>query len=248
MSAPATVASGGRVWGPWASIAWSAFAIVAWFGTQVVFANRLIAWFDSGAADAATLAADGRFVAMVSLGAMNVPLFIIALAVWSTRSGLTEYLGLYWPERRYVVIGIAVLAILIPVVDLVSVFAGQAVTPKFVTDLYTSARDSGSLWLLVIAIVVAAPLVEETVFRGFLLPGLAASRLGIWGAIVATSVGWAVLHLQYQPFYLMQIVALGIVFGWLRWRSGTMTLTLILHGIVNLVAILQAAVVVEWLS
>jgi membrane protease YdiL (CAAX protease family) len=248
MSAPAAAANGIRLWGPWASLAWSALAIIAWFATQVVFANRLIAWFDSGAADAATLAADGRFVAMVSLGAMNVPMLIIALAVWSARAGLTEYLGLYWPERRYVAIGIAVLAILIPVVDLVSLLAGHAVTPKFVIDLYTSARDSGSLWLLVIALVVAAPLVEETVFRGFLLPGLAASRFGTWGAILATSVGWAFLHAQYQPFYLMQIVALGVVFGWLRWRSGTTTLTLFLHGIVNLVAVLQAAIVVEWLS
>jgi hypothetical protein len=248
MSAPAAAANGIRLWGPWASLAWSALAILAWFATQVVFANRLIAWFDSSAADAATLAADGRFVAMVSLGAMNVPLLIIALAVWSARAGLTEYLGLYWPERRYVLIGIAALAVLIPVVDLVSLLAGHAVTPKFVIDLYTSARDSGSLWLLVIALVVAAPLVEETVFRGFLLPGLAASRLGTRGAILATSVGWAVLHAQYQPFYLMQIVALGVVFGWLRWRSGTTTLTLFLHGIVNLVAVLQAAVVVEWLS
>ena len=248
MTAPAAAANGIRLWGPWASLAWSVFALLAWFATQIVFANRLIVWFDSGAADAVTLAADGRFVALVSLGAMNVPLFIIALAVWSKGAGLTEYLGLYWPAHRYVVIGVVVLAILIPVVDLVSVLAGHAVTPKFVTDLYTSARDSGSLWLLAIALVVAAPLVEETVFRGFLLPGLAASRLGIWGATLATSVGWAFLHAQYQPFYLMQIVALGIVFGWLRWRSGTTTVTLLLHGVVNLVAILQAAVVVEWLS
>jgi membrane protease YdiL (CAAX protease family) len=247
MSAPAVTAGEVRLWGPWASLAWSAFAILAWFGTQLVFANRMIAWFESGAADAATLAADGRFVAMISLGAMNVPLFIIALAVWS-RAGLTEYLGLYWPERRYVFLGAAFLAILIPLVDLISLLAGQAVTPKFVTDLYSSARDSGSLWLLVIALIVAAPLVEEIVFRGFLLPSLAATRLGAWGAIVATSIGWAFLHLQYQPFYLMQIIALGMVFGWLRWRSGTTTVTILLHAVINLVAILQAAIVVEWLS
>ena len=246
MSASAIAAP--RLWGPWASLAWSVFAIVAWFAAQVVIANSLIAWFESGAADAATLAADGRFVAMVSLGAMNVPMVIIAVAIWSTRTGLTEYLGLYWPERRYLLIGLATLAILIPLVDLVSLLAGQAVTPKFVLDLYTSARDAGSLWLLVIALVVTAPLVEETVFRGFLLPSLAASRIGVWGAIGLTSVGWAVLHAQYQPFYLLQIIALGIVFGWLRYRSGTTTLTILLHGLVNFIAIAQAGVIVEWFS
>jgi membrane protease YdiL (CAAX protease family) len=237
-----------RPWGPWASLAWAIFAVAAWLAAQLAIADALIGWFKTGSINAAQLASDGRFVSLVSLGATIVPMSIIALAVWTARTGLTEYLGLYWPARRYVAIGLIVLAILIPVVDLVSLLAGHAVTPKIVTDLYASARDAGSLWLLVIALAVAAPLVEETVFRGFLLPGLAASWLGERGAILVTSVGWAILHVQYSPFYLMQIVALGIAFGWLRLRSGTSTLTLLMHGLVNLVAIVQAAVVVEWLS
>ena len=237
-----------RPWGPWASLAWAIFAVAAWLAAQLAIADALVGWFRTGSINAAQLASDGRFVSLVSLGATIVPMSIIALAVWTARAGLTEYLGLYWPARRYVAIGLIVLAILIPVVDLVSLLAGHAVTPKVVTDLYTSARDAGSLWLLVIALAVAAPLVEETVFRGFLLPGLAASWLGERGAILVTSIGWAILHVQYSPFYLMQIVALGIAFGWLRLRSGTSTLTLLMHGLVNLAAIVQAAVVVEWLA
>jgi membrane protease YdiL (CAAX protease family) len=237
-----------RPWGLSASLAWGVFAIAAWLAAQLAIANALIGWFDTGATDAARLASDGRFVSLVSLGATIVPMAIIALAVWSARAGLTEYLGLYWPARRYVGVGLLVIAVLIPIVDLVSLLAGHAVTPKFVTDLYVSARDSGSLWLLVISLVVAAPLVEETVFRGFLLPGLTASRLGATGAILATSAGWAFLHAQYAPFYLMQIIALGVALGWLRHRSGTSTLTILMHGLVNLVAIVQAAVIVEWLS
>jgi membrane protease YdiL (CAAX protease family) len=244
----AAAGSAFRPWGPWASLAWGTFAVLAWLAAQVAIANALIRWFDTGAASAARLAADGRFVSLVSLGATIVPMAIIALAVWSRRSGLTEYLGLYWPARRYVGIGLVAVAILIPIVDIVSLLAGHAVTPKFVTDLYTSARDSGSLWLLLISLVVAAPLVEESVFRGFLLPGLSASWLGARGAILVTSVGWAILHAQYSPFYLLQIIALGIALGWLRQRSGTSTLTIMLHAIVNLVAIVQAAVLVEWLA
>ena len=56
--------------------------------------------------------------------------------------------------------------------------SGRAIVPPFVIDAYRSARDSGTIWLLVIALVIAAPLTEEIVFRGFMYRGLAASRVG----------------------------------------------------------------------
>ena len=56
------------------------------------------------------------------------------------------------------------------------------------------------------------------------------------------------MHLQYEPFYLMQALALGILFGWMRWRSGSTPLPMLLHGIVNLTSVIQAGVIVEWMS
>jgi membrane protease YdiL (CAAX protease family) len=184
----------------------------------------------------------------VTIGAAVVPLAVIAFAVQSAGCRLSDYLGLHFPERRYVLLGLLSLAMIIPLVDFVSWLAGYAVTPSFVIDIYRSARDAGALLLLTVALVVAAPLVEEVVFRGFLLPGLAASRLGTNGAILFTSVFWALLHVQYQPFYLLQIIVLGIVFGWLRLKSGSTMLTIILHGLLNFVAMAQAAVIAEWFS
>jgi membrane protease YdiL (CAAX protease family) len=235
-------------WGAWASLAWGVVAIGAWLGAQVIAGDALLESYYSGEVSAALLASDARFLSLVTIGAVLVPIAIIALAVRLARCGLAEYLGLHWPARRYLVIGLAVLVVLVPAVDLVSLLAGYAVTPKFVTDLYRSGRDSGWLPLLVISLAVAAPLVEESVFRGFLLPGLAASWHGAWGAIVLTSVAWAALHAQYEPFYLIQIVVLGAVFGWLRLKSGSTILTMILHGMLNLASLAQAAIIVEMLS
>ncbi|MEX0591167.1 MAG: CPBP family intramembrane glutamic endopeptidase, partial [Xanthobacteraceae bacterium] len=235
-------------WGVLASLAWGVAAIATWLGAQILIGDTVVEWLDSGNVGIAQLASDARFVSLMTIGAVLVPLAVIAIAVRLARCSLSEYLGLHWPARGYLAIGLAVLAVLIPLVDLVSLLAGHAMTSKFVTDLYSSGRDSGWLPLLVISLAVAAPLVEETVFRGFLLPGLAASRIGAWGAILLTSVTWAVLHAQYHPFYLAQIVVLGIAFGWLRLKSGSTTLTMILHGLLNLVSLVQAAIVVEWLS
>jgi hypothetical protein len=239
-----------KPWGLVASLVWGFAAIAAWLGVQVAIGDVALEWFLGGTVPSETLelGTHGPFVAIVTIGAAVVPLAVIAFAVQSAGCGISDYLGLRFPERRFVLLGLLSLAIIIPLVDLVSWLAGYAVTPSFVIDIYRSARDAGGLLLLTVALVVAAPLVEEVVFRGFLLPGLAASRLGASGAILFTSVFWALLHVQYQPFYLLQIIVLGIVFGWLRLKSGSTMLTIILHGLLNFVAMAQAAVVAEWFS
>jgi membrane protease YdiL (CAAX protease family) len=78
--------------------------------------------------------------------------------------------------------------------------------------------------------------------------GFAASRLGWGGAIVLTSACWAALHVQYEVFFLVQVFLLGLVLGWLRWASGSTTLTLGLHALINLSALIETAIIVEWLS
>ncbi|MCC6948281.1 MAG: CPBP family intramembrane metalloprotease [Bradyrhizobiaceae bacterium] len=237
-----------RPYGALASLGWGVIALGVWLGTQVVIGDFLAEWFDTDASDPASLASNAPFVALITIGSAVVPLAVIAAAIRLRRCGVAEYLRLVAPASPDVFAGVVALAVLIPVVDAISWFAGQAVTPQFVLSLYSSARDAGALLLLAVALVVAAPVVEETIFRGFLLPGFAASPIGEWGALLATSLLWALLHAQYQPFYLAQIVVLGLLFGWLRLRSGSTLLTIGLHGAVNLVSLVQAAVIVEWLS
>jgi membrane protease YdiL (CAAX protease family) len=134
---------------------------------------------------------------------------------------------------------------LLPLGDLTSWLTGRDVVPAAVVEAYRSARSSGTLVLLTVALIVAAPLMEELLFRGFLFPGYARSWLGPWGAILLTSAGWAVVHVQYETFYVVQIFVLGCAFGWLRWSSGSTLLTVILHAIVNAAALAQVAFLVE---
>jgi membrane protease YdiL (CAAX protease family) len=236
-------------WGPAASIAWGFAAVALWLGAQIAIgelvAERL---FDGVPSDPDARIGHAPFVAVVTIGAAVVPLAVIVMAVRASRCDLAAYLGLRAPERRYFAIGLATLAVLIPLVDLVSWLAGYPVTPDFVLDVYRSARDTGTLVLLAVALVVAAPIVEEVIFRGFLLPGLTRSMLGAAGALWFTALSWALLHAQYQPFYLVQIVILGLVFGWLRLKSNSTILTILLHGLLNLAALVQAAAMTEWFS
>jgi membrane protease YdiL (CAAX protease family) len=78
------------------------------------------------------------------------------------------------------------------------------------------------------------------VFRGFLFRGLA-EGWGAGAAIAIPAVLFTIVHTQYEPFLLMQILAVGLLFGWLRLWSGSTLLTTLLHAVMNSVAFAQAA-------
>jgi membrane protease YdiL (CAAX protease family) len=115
-------------------------------------------------------------------------------------------------------------------------------------DAYTTARDSGSLVLFFLAVVVVAPITEEIAFRGFVFRGLSATWFGVGGTLVATSAAWAAMHVQYDWVNLAQIFLIGLLLGWLRWASGSTLLTIVLHMLANLGATIEAVIKVEWIG
>jgi membrane protease YdiL (CAAX protease family) len=60
------------------------------------------------------------------------------------------------------------------------------------------------------------------------------------GAIVLSAIVFALIHQQYEWFYIGCIVAVGLLFGYLRYRSESTWLTVITHGTYNLLAVLVA--------
>jgi uncharacterized protein len=106
-------------------------------------------------------------------------------------------------------------------------------------DVLKSAQDDGALWLLVIAFCVAAPITEEFLVRGFLYRGWSESFLRPVGAIILSSLVWTAMHLQYDWFFFGEIFSIGLLLGYLRYRSSSIWLTVFVHGLNNLAATLQ---------
>ncbi|MBN2201276.1 CPBP family intramembrane metalloprotease [bacterium] len=83
--------------------------------------------------------------------------------------------------------------------------------------------------------VIAAGVVEEMLFRGFLQTSL--ERSGTPGkAIGATAAVFAFLH--FNPWWTFQIFALGIVLGILAWRSRSIWPCVVIHALNNAVSML----------
>ena len=93
--------------------------------------------------------------------------------------------------------------------------------------------------LVWVTLLIAAPLSEECFFRGFLFRGIQASALGNVGAILITSVLWAAIHLQYNLYQIILIFLIGGLLGTARARTGSSSLTMVMHLLVNLSAMLE---------
>ena len=77
--------------------------------------------------------------------------------------------------------------------------------------------------------------------RGFLLHGLARSRIGWAGAIAISSLLWTLPHIQYGPADMAAIFLDGIVLGWSRLASGSIWTAIFLHAAVNAAGVAQVA-------
>jgi uncharacterized protein len=236
-------------WKFWASCAWTVLAILIWLAVQLVVVVGIFAWFNVGTtpAEIEMWGSHGLTMSLIAIAAVPAELSVVWLAAKLARCRFTDYLALTMPRGRDVLLGIACLFVLLPFIDLTSYLTGRALVPPFVVEMYRSARDSGTLPLLAIALVIAAPVAEELVFRGFLYRGLAASRVGVVGAILISSALWAGMHIQYELFFIAHIFLIGLVLGWWRWKSGSTTLTLIMHGLINLGSLVQVAFITEYI-
>jgi uncharacterized protein len=113
---------------------------------------------------------------------------------------------------------------------------------SFMTGTYNTAGWLPFFWL---AVAGFAPAFEEAFFRGFLFSGLVRSRLGVWGTVIFTSVIWASLHLQYNWAGMAEILLMGIVLGFVRYKTRSLWSTFLFHSAWNLAALIGTAIAIR---
>jgi membrane protease YdiL (CAAX protease family) len=77
------------------------------------------------------------------------------------------------------------------------------------------------------------PILEESFFRGCLLPVLAVST-GAVPAVIITGVVFAVFHAPMDLAHWVTLTATGIAYGWMRVASRTTTAPALMHAAYNL--------------
>lgn len=161
------------------------------------------------------------------------------LAVRLRGRSFAEYLGFRPASWKHFLIGGIGLALLVFAWDLMSRATGREIAPGFMFKVFMSAQEEGALWLLAIALCVAAPISEEVLARGFLFKGWSETFLRVPGAIFLSSLAWTAFHLQYDWYFFGEVFCIGLWLGYVRYRSGSIWVTIVIHGLNNLAALLQ---------
>lgn len=121
----------------------------------------------------------------------------------------------------------------------VNLLARLVADPPRLQNPFMLGHGRGGMLVVAVLVIVLAPLVEETFFRGFLLQGLA-RRMSFWPAAIITSAVFALAHLW--PYLFPPIFLLGIAFSWLFWRTGSLWTAIAAHSTLN-----ATAFVIAWL-
>jgi membrane protease YdiL (CAAX protease family) len=232
-----------RVWGFWATAGFGAVIIIVFFVVLIfvmVITTVIIALSQYGAGltidDFSGLMNShlGLLVAVSSVvGAFAGVGLILAFIKARGRAGIAEYLGLKRMKWQALLVVILITILFVVLAALVDYFFHlEEGDTQTMVDIYNTAVWPVLLW---VAVVVFAPVFEEPLVRGFLLEGFRHSRLGLIGAICLTSFIWTVLHAGYSLYSLGTIFVFGLVLGAVRYKTGSLWSTVLMHALYNAV-------------
>jgi membrane protease YdiL (CAAX protease family) len=182
-----------------------------------------------------TALAQGLQVLLLYLGLMAAPLLILAAML--PRDGRPQGGWLQWHGRPVATAaGQALVAVLmvLPLVALsgwlVERIWGDPGGSNPLLDLVLTSPDPRALLCFAVTAIVLAPLFEEMLFRGVLLP-VAARHLGGPAAVLVSAAIFAAAHLSLGELVPLFVLALGL--GWLRWSSGRLLPCVLMHAFWN---------------
>ncbi|NJO85895.1 MAG: CPBP family intramembrane metalloprotease [Synechococcaceae cyanobacterium RM1_1_27] len=129
-------------------------------------------------------------------------------------------LGAYFAAMPMVLVAGALSQILLP--------AGGGGNPLL--PLLLQSQGWGPRFIFFLVVSICAPVFEEILFRGFVLPSLS-QRIPMTGAVLSTAVLFAAAHLSLSD--LLPLTALGLVLGVIYSRTRNLLAPILLHSLWN---------------
>ncbi len=234
-------------WGAWASVGWSVaiYVFASFVAGSIASVATLIGYFDGAdmLEPAARSESPSRYGAVLSIisvltAAVAAPLIYLTARVRSAKGETARYLGLVSTPLRPAIAYIAATQLaIIAWGGLLSLFGD----PQAETFIEMVMRTTPSSLLLVLGIVIAPAVFEELLFRGLLLRGLMASRLGATGGVIASSILFTVVHVQYDFLNLTIVFALALSLAVVRIKTNSLWPPIALHALNNGIAVAVTA-------
>ena len=158
------------------------------------------------------------------LSSLSLALYLV-LKVRYHRPVLRQ-LGWVWPDPVSAVVGV-----------IVGIFLASGVA-FYLRFRNQSAPQIGLMELLPLAVLLG-PILEESFFRGCLLP-LLAQTTGNLAAVILTAFLFAIFHQPADLAHWVSFAATGVAYGWIRVASRSTAAAAVMHATYNLSLFLSA--------
>lgn len=130
------------------------------------------------------------------------------------------------------------MAAIVSVATLAAAFVTDALSalmppmPEWLEEAMDKLLDA-PLWITLLSVSVFAPFFEEWLCRGIVLRGLL-SKTSPMTAITVSAAFFAVIHLN--PWQAIPAFILGLLFGYVYYKTGSLKLTMLMHCVNNTLA------------
>lgn len=204
----------------------------AFFGVSYVFVPLVVALLGLKPATF-----DGRlqsYFALFSYGCLMVVGFgILQLSLQPYIPNVLRWLRLKW-QGNWIPWGLAGYFVALPLVLIISLLNQKLLKDQGggnpILEIILQGHDKFTIAILWFLVAVCAPLFEETLFRGFFLTSLT-RYLPTWQAIALSGIVFALAHLNLSD--LLPLSLLGMVLGFVYWRSRNLLASMLLHSLWN---------------
>jgi len=163
--------------------------------------------------------------------------FIPPMLYASVKSRMNEVFDTGYPldSNNFGSKGGLVIALTVSLATLAAAFVTEPISsilpdmPAVLEEALKSLTN-GPLWASLISVSIFAPLFEEWLCRGLVLRGLL-SKMNPAGAICISAAFFAILHMN--PWQAIPAFILGLLFGYVYYRTGSLKLTMLMHCVNN---------------
>lgn len=233
-------------WPFWPTIGFSTIIAIAYVIASLPFSLAGFLWVEHQQPDMTSdqiyemLMSNGFFLAVTTC-VLSVPVIGLSFLFAFIRKNITlkDYFCLNRPSARQLIVWLGATIAIIVIFDASSSLTGREIVPQWMVDIHETSVFLPLLW---VALIIAAPLAEETLFRGFLFNGILHSKLGTFGALFITSSIWAAIHTQYDIINISHIFVFGLVLGYARIKTGSLYIPIAMHMLMNFVSTIELSI------
>lgn len=179
---------------------------------------------------------------LISYPVMFIPAMLYA-SYQSRKNALFET-GYAVDSRNFGKFGGFSIALAVSVATLALAFIMDGATglmpkmPEYLENVFRQMMD-GPLWATLLSVSIFAPFFEEWLCRGMILRGLL-QKMNPAGAIAISALFFAVIHMN--PWQAIPAFALGLLFGYVYYRTGSLKLTMLMHCVNNTFSVIMGQI------